>query len=110
MTLVDVCGNCGTKFDEDDESCRRCGTDRKDAIKREMRDLCNTYTGEEPEDHDIARIVKPMFIPKWGKAQWYELGEGEAPDEGPDEGADDAVASEGDAEAEVEEADDGVED
>ena len=108
MTLVDVCGNCGTKFDEDDESCRRCGTDRKDAIKREMRDLCYTYTGEEPEDDDIARIVKPIFIPKWGKAQWYEMGDGEAPDEG----ADDAVGSEGDAEAEaeVEEADDGAED
>jgi hypothetical protein len=73
MTLVDVCGNCGTKYGEDD---------------------------------DIARIVKSIFIPKWGKALWYELGDGEAPDEG----ADDAVGSEGDAEAEVEATGDGAED
>ena len=56
-------------FDEDDEHCRRCGTDRRDAIKREMRDLCYTYRGEGPVDDDIARIVKPILIPKWGKAQ-----------------------------------------
>ena len=72
MTQVDVCGNCDTMFTEGEDHCRRCGADRRDAVRREMRELCYTYTGEEPEDDEIARMVKPIFVPKWGKAQWYE--------------------------------------
>jgi hypothetical protein len=72
MTLVDVCGNCGTMYEEGEDHCRRCGEDRRDAVKREMRELCYTYSGEKPEDDEIARMVKPIFVPKWGKPQWYE--------------------------------------
>lgn len=81
MTLVDVCSNCGTMFDEGEGHCRRCGADRNDAIQREMRDLCYTYTGEEPADEEIARMVKPIFVPKWGKVQWYEKEHGEVPED-----------------------------
>lgn len=90
--MVDVCGNCETLFVEGEEHCSRCGADRSDAVKREMRDLCCTYTGEEPGRDEISRMVKPAFLPKWGKPQWYELedggedGEGE---EGDPEDADD---------------------
>jgi hypothetical protein len=73
-------------FDEGEEHCRRCGADRSDAIKREMRDLCYTYTGEEPEDDEIARLVKPAFIPKWGKPQWYEFGDSDGPEDEAAEG------------------------
>jgi len=86
MTLVDVCGTCDTMFDEGEDHCRRCGADRSEAIQREMRDMCYTYTREEPEADDIARIVKPIFFPKWGKPQWYELEGAEGP---PDYGQDD---------------------
>jgi hypothetical protein len=92
MTMVDVCGNCGTMFEERGDHCRRCGADRSDAVKREMRDLCYTYTGEEPEDDEIARMVKPAFVPKWGKPQWYEMKEGweeEDPEDQEAEGPDD---------------------
>lgn len=89
MTLVDVCACCGTLFEEDEDHCRRCGTDRGEAEKRELRDLCYTYTGDEPEDDEVARIVKPAFMPKWGRPQWYEMeggrppkGEGTEDDEG----------------------------
>ena len=81
MTLVDVCGICGTMFGEDEEHCRRCGADRADAVKRQMRDLCYTCTGEGPEEDEIARIVRPIFAPRWGKVQWYE-GEGAEGTEG----------------------------
>ncbi len=84
MTLVDVCGHCGTMFEETEDHCRRCGADRQDAVKREMREMCYTYTGEEPEDDEIARMVKPIFVPKWGKPQWYE-GEPEEPAEDDEE-------------------------
>ncbi len=91
MTLVDVCGNCGTMFDKGEDHCRRCGTDRTDAVKREMREMCYTYTGDEPEDDEIARMVKPIFVPTWGKVQWYEKG-GEEPE------MEDGPADEGEAE------------
>ncbi len=90
MTLVDVCGDCGTMFDEGEEHCRRCGADRADAVKREMRELCYTYTGDGPEADEIARIVKPIFVPKWGKVQWYEEGNGEM--EGEDDPDEDGEA------------------
>ena len=90
MTLVDVCSTCETMFNEGDEHCSHCGADRSDAIKREMREMCYTYTGEEPESDEIARIVKPSFTPKWGKPQWYEMGDGESPaEEEPEEVPDD---------------------
>jgi hypothetical protein len=90
-------------FDEDETSCRRCGADRKEAVKRELRDLCYTYTGEEPEDDEIARLVKPVFLPKWGKPQWYE---GEVADgTGSDEGEVDQDDEEEEVEEEVEDED-----
>ncbi len=74
MTLVDVCSRCGTVFEEAEDHCRRCGADRWDNTEqREMRDLCYTYTGEVPVSDEIAREVKPIFQPQWGKPQWYEL-------------------------------------
>ena len=74
MTKVDVCCNCRTLFDEGEEHCRRCGADRSThAVKEELRDLCPTYKGEGPEREDIAREVKPIFEPRWGKVQWYEM-------------------------------------
>ena len=74
MTLVDVCSNCGTLYDEDDDHCRRCGADRATSSEqRELRDLCYTYTGEEPEDDELAREIKPIFRPRWGEVQWYEV-------------------------------------
>ncbi|UCC92890.1 MAG: hypothetical protein JSW25_09535 [Thermoplasmata archaeon] len=81
MTLVDVCGNCETMLTDEEDHCPRCGADRCDAIKREMRDLCYTYTGEVPEEDEIGRLVKPAFVPKWGKPQWYEMGDEEPPEE-----------------------------
>jgi RNA polymerase subunit RPABC4/transcription elongation factor Spt4 len=77
MTKVDVCGNCGTLFDEDEDHCRRCGADRSKATQQELRDLCVTYTGEDPEPDEIGREVKPIFEPRWGQVQWYELTEEE---------------------------------
>jgi hypothetical protein len=83
-------------FESDDEHCRRCGADRKDAVRRQMRDLCYTYTGDEPEDDEIARMVKPIYNPKWGKPQWYEKGDGEA---SADDDGDPEAEDSGDAEA-----------
>lgn len=84
MTLVDVCGTCDTLFVEGEEHCRYCGADRADAVKREMRELCCVYSGEAPGEDEITRMVKPVFDPKWGKAQWYE-GDGDGSEEGSDE-------------------------
>ena len=73
MTLVDVCERCGTIFEEGVDHCKRCGADREDnVVQREMRDLCYTYTGEAPEEDEVARVVKPIFEPRWGEAKWYE--------------------------------------
>lgn len=101
MTLVDVCCRCGTMFEEGEDHCRRCGSDRRDAERRELRDLCYTYTGDEPEEDEIARMVKPAFIPKWGKPQWYEMKGGRPDDEGDDGTGDDDEVAEGEDEDEA---------
>lgn len=77
MTKVDVCSDCGLMFSEGEEHCRRCGCDRSQAESREMRDLCYTYSGEEPVSDEVRREVAPLYEPKWGKVQWYELEHGE---------------------------------
>ncbi len=79
MTMVDVCGQCDTLFVEGEEHCSRCGADRSEAVKREMKDLCHILTEEDPEEEEVTRTVKPIFFPKWGKPQWYE---GEEVEEG----------------------------
>lgn len=77
MTLVDICIECETLFVEGEEHCRRCGADRRtSSVKREMKDLCPTYTGDEVEVDETKREVRPIFEPQWGKVQWYETGEG----------------------------------
>lgn len=77
MTKVQVCSRCGTMFGEGDAHCRRCGADRDAAAEdREMRELCATYTGEAPEHDEVGREVRPIFEPKWGSPQWYELKDG----------------------------------
>lgn len=73
MTKVDVCSECGLMFDKGEDHCRRCGCDRTEAVSREMRELCYTYSGEEPVTDEVRREVAPIFEPHWGKVQWYEL-------------------------------------
>ena len=73
MTLVDVCGDCETLFEEGEDHCRRCGADRRTrAVKMEMWELCPTYSGDEAEEDVVQREVKPIFEPSWGRPQWYE--------------------------------------
>jgi hypothetical protein len=78
MTKVDICSCCGTLYEGEDRHCRRCGADREtESDNKELRDLCSTYTGEDPVTDPIHREVKPIFEPRWGKVQWYELSEKE---------------------------------
>jgi hypothetical protein len=60
-------------FEDGEDHCRRCGADRSGAVQQELRELCPTYTGDEVDDAEFERIIKPMFQPTWGKVQWYEL-------------------------------------
>ena len=77
MTLVDICIECETLFVEGEDHCRRCGAERHtSSVKREMKDLCPTYTGEEVEANETHREIKPIFEPRWGKVQWYETEDG----------------------------------
>jgi hypothetical protein len=77
MTKVDVCTECDTMFLEGEDHCRRCGADRRtSSVRREMKDLCPTYTGEEAAMEDAHREVMPIFEPSWGKVQWYETEDG----------------------------------
>lgn len=77
MTIVQVCSVCGEMFEPGDSSCRKCGADRaSSSVEREMRDMCPTYTGEEVEQDEVARDVRPIFEPKWDKPQWYEFEDG----------------------------------
>ena len=77
MTLVDVCRNCETLFEEGEEHCLKCGSDRRtSAVQRELKGLCPTYTGDGVETDDMQREIKPIFEPTWGKEQWYETKEG----------------------------------
>jgi ribosomal protein L40E len=74
MTLVDICRRCGTMFEEGLDHCRRCGASRGEwALRRELRELCPTYTGDEVDAEELQRIVKPIFEPYWDKVMWYEL-------------------------------------
>lgn len=76
---MDVCEVCGTLFEEGADHCRHCGADRgSHSVKREMRELCPTYTGDDQDREEIDRMVKPLFEPAWGKEQWYERTEGKA--------------------------------
>jgi hypothetical protein len=79
MTRVDVCGKCGTLFEEGEPHCRRCGADRATCAEaREMRELCPTYTGDPMGNEGAAREVRPLFEPRWGEPQWYEQQDGRA--------------------------------
>jgi hypothetical protein len=65
-------------FEKGQDRCHRCGSDIGDAEERQLRDMCLIDTGGEPTVDDISREVKPIFEPKWGKPQWYELERGGA--------------------------------
>ena len=64
-------------YEEAEDHCRRCGADRISSIKRELRDLCPPFKGDDVTSDELERMVKPIFEPTWGKVQWYELEEGE---------------------------------
>ncbi|NIS13634.1 MAG: hypothetical protein GWN12_16580, partial [Thermoplasmata archaeon] len=50
-----MCGQCDTLFVEGEEHCSRCGADRSEAVKREMKDLCHILTEEDPEEEEVTR-------------------------------------------------------
>ena len=64
-------------YEAAEDHCRRCGADRSTAIQQELRDMCPTAKGDDVSGDEMKRMVKPIFEPKWGKVQWYELEEGE---------------------------------